>query len=263
MLKNSILVISFSFLLFSCGPNQSKEIKIVDSIVTAVTDSISVDTTPKIQIAELLGGDTIIPNDKSLILFQFDSKLIDKNKKVLSAKEVRKRFLPIDSTCEMEAAYTLKRLFELDSMKRAGATSFGSEGQTIEVLARVIDTLTISPNYISVVWTMTYHTYEACPYSAGTYYMLTTYEKTGKLISTQLMGLSIGGGDAPYSFSQGENGYLYTDGSFKSNRADTTEDGDVVGKNRFEITKQSFKGRIDNSGHIIKAEIELPKSKSK
>lgn len=251
-----ILFSAFIFAVFSCGndqPDQKNDSAKSDSLLAAE------DTLPKTAIAISLGGDTIDPADASQILYRFDEKMIRENQKPLSVKEVAKRFMPADTNCENDALYTLKRFFYLDSMDRAGDKSYNDLGQTIKVEIRLVDTIPVSADFVTVAWTMYYSTYEACPFSAGSYYMISTYSKSGKLISTQQMGQQTGGGDAPISFNSSAKGNLFRDGSFKSHQIDTVEDADVEGKGRFEITAKTFRGSIDKNGKIMREEIDRKK----
>lgn len=257
--SNLILaVVAFAF--FACG--NEKEKNKTDSSVTdtiAKADTVAADTIPKTATAVLLGADTIEPSDASLILYRFNEKLIKEEIKTLSVKEVRKRFMPIDTNCDMESSSTLLRFFYLDSMDRAGDHSYSDLGQTVKVEIRLIDTIPVSPDFTTVAWTIYYSTYEACPFSAGTYYMISTYDKNKKLISTQQMGMNTGGGDAPMSFSSVEKGNLFRDGSFKILHADTSEDGDAPEKTRYDVFRKLFRGYIGKDGRIVREEIELKK----
>lgn len=252
MKQRILLFASLAFFCFSCGneqPEQKNDSATSDSL-TALTDSL-----PQTAIALSLGGDTIEPADPSQILYRFDEKMIRDKQDPLSVKEVSKRFMPADTNCDSEALYTLKRFFYLDSMNRAGDHSYSDLGQTVKVEMRLIDTIPVSPDFITVAWTMYYSTYEACPFSAGSYFMVSTYSKSGKLISTQLMGRQTSGGDAPMSFSSSVKGNLFRDGSFKSLQADTTEDADVEGKGRYDISQKIFRGSIDKNGKIFREEM--------
>lgn len=248
------------FLFFACGNEKPDSVSgSLSSVTVTKNDSVAADTLPQTAIALLTGGDTIEPADASQILYRFNEKLIGENSKTLSLKEVRKRFMPVDPECSSEPAMALQRLFYLDSMNRAGDRSYSDPGQIVQVDVRLIDTIPVSTEFTTVAWTIYYSTYEACPFSAGTYYMISTYDKNKKLISTQQMGMQSGGGDAPVSFNTVENGNLFKDASFKILHIDTTEDGDAPAQTRYEIYKQLFRGSIGKDGKIVREEIELKK----
>jgi hypothetical protein len=250
-MKISPLVLPLIFLFASCGGNQSAPKTDSDSLKT-ISKIDSVPAAPKTPIADLLGGDTIAPHDASVILFHFDNKLAGNKSKSLSVKDVRSRFMPIDSACDPSAANVLSAFFTL-AKKKGGSDDIGS---IVEVIVRLVDTLKVSPAFTTVTWTMTYRTVEACPYSAGTYYMASTYDKSGKIISTQQLGLSISGADAPVSYSNDENGNVFNDGSFKSVRIDSTTETKDNGKEKTAVEKHVFKGTIQANGKIVRQEVK-------
>src|ERR1700751_1814651 len=116
LMKISLLALPVIFLFASCGGNQSAPKTDSDSL-KAVSKIDSVPAAPKTPIADLLGGDTIAPRNASDILFHFDKNLIDKKSKSLSAKEVRSRFMPMDTACDASAANVLSAFFDIAAKK--------------------------------------------------------------------------------------------------------------------------------------------------
>jgi hypothetical protein len=247
----------------SCGNETKVSNETVDSLPdsVAISDTIQVhDTISVIAIAATLGGDTITPADRSQIFYAFTVKLAENKRKPMSSKEARKRFMPMDPKCDQDAAYTLKAFFEIDSMKRIGETPDPDMGQIVSAEIRLVDTIRKSPNGSWVVWTLTYSTAEQCPYAHGTYFMLSTYDKSGKTISTQCMGCDAGGADAPISWTKRHETNIFKDGSFRGLFADSTEDYDANDKPVYSIYRKTYTGQIDTTGRIVLDEKEIERS---
>lgn len=248
-----LLLSSWCMVIFlSCGDNASSERKhdsVADSVIK--NDTVAqMDTVPAAIIASQLGGDTITPQDKSQIFYSFTKKMVENKNKVLSAKEVTKRFLPVDPECDEESMWTLRRFFELDSLKKIGEQPDSYMGQTILVEIREYDTIRVDDNSIWVAWTMFYETEQACPYATGTYFMLSTYDKYGHLISTQCMGRDCGGADAPLQWVSKQESNIFNDGSFRGLLADTSGEDDFDKDPDIAIMRKTFTGVIASGGKI-------------
>ncbi len=263
-MQKLILVGFLSVLILgSCG-NETTTNKPEDSIpkIIVAQDSVPViDTIPSIAIALTMGGDTISTSDRSVIFYSFTKSLTDNKKKILSAKEVRRRFLPIDPDCDPEAAYQIQKFFILDSLKKIGEPIDGDMGQTIQVDIRLVDTIKKTPEGCWVAWTMWYTTPQACPFAEGTYFMLSTYDTKGKLISTQCMGCDAGGGDAPISWTKTHSTNIFDDGSFRGLYADSTEDyNEETDKPVISVYRRTFTGQISAAGKITVEEKEIERT---
>jgi hypothetical protein len=256
-MKNAILLLLPATLLFSCGNESAVQEKTTDRVVLLQPDTLKSDSINPNLIAFVLGGDTISPKEAASILYRFDEDLIRDTITPLSVKETQAMFPQLDSACDHFAQTTLARFYYLDSMNRAGNDSYLDLGQIVKVEIRLLDTIAFSEAFATVVWSMHYATYEACPYSAGTYYMLSNFDKKGNLISSQLMGKQTGGGDAPYSFTETGISNLFVDGSFKTMERDTSTDGDAPKKTQHEITKYAWRGAITKEGKILREQLEL------
>lgn len=232
-------------LLSSCGDSSRKTTKDSARILTGDTVVVT-------------GGDSLHP-DTAVVLFRFDKhlSLSEESKKTesLPAKDVRKRFWPLDEACNEDARDVLQRFFALDSLKKKDWDA-NDIGQTVEVIVRVVDTVKVPGNYYAVAWIMYRESYPACPFSYGTYYMLTTYTKNGARISTQLLGLNEGAADAPVTFSADETAELFRDGSFKGVHADTSDCGEDDPKpaDCVEIRHYTYQGHITADGHILRTD---------
>jgi hypothetical protein len=108
-MKNMWLFAIVTSIAMSCG----NETKVNDETIDSTPDSVAVNDTIKVSdtisfnaIASTMGGDTITPADRSRIFYAFTVKLAENKHKPLSAKEARKRFLPIDPNCDQDAVHT-------------------------------------------------------------------------------------------------------------------------------------------------------------
>lgn len=249
--------------LLSCGSETAVTDKAQDSAPDTIVNHDTIpaaDTTPALTLASTMGGDTITPEDRSQIFYAFTVKLAENKRKPITAKEARKRFMPLDPNCDQDAAYTLQAFFKLDSLKRIGETPDPDMGQIVSTEIKLIDTIRKTPNGSWVAWTLSYSTAEQCPYAHGTYFMLTTYDKSGKIISTQCMGCDAGGADAPISWTKRHETNIFKDGSFRGLFADSTEDYDANDKPVYSIYRKTYTGKIDTTGRILLDEKEIERS---
>lgn len=249
MKKLRLLPFVFCLALAACGNDHSS---------SESKDSLPKDSVPALATALQLGGDTLEPADANAVLYRFDEKMIGDTGRIapLSVEEVRKRFWPVPENCDQEAAYMVRQLFYLDSMNAKGDHSYEEPGATVSVQIREIEKLQVNPGINAVAWAISFSSYAACPFSTGTYYMLSTYDKSGKNIATMMMGDRMSAGDPPSMFSGSTVCNLYRDGSYKSLQVDTTEDLDAPEKDRYEIHRSVFRGTIGNDGSISREEVK-------
>jgi hypothetical protein len=262
-MHNLRFLLPFIVVFASCGSDTTTTTtNLVDttSDTVAVVDTIPIDTIPQPGIATTLGGDTIVTSDKSQIFFSFNQKLFDKNGKALSAKEVKRRFLPLDPECDGEIEYKLKRFFALDSLKKLGEEPEHDMGQIMWAEVKMIDTIRKDSNGCWVIWRLSYETEQACPYASGALVMITTYDAKGKQVSTQCMSRDEGGADAPISWSCHEYSNIFKDGSFRGLYADSTEDYDENDKPVYSVMRKTFTGQISAAGKITRTELEIERS---
>lgn len=249
--------------VISCGESEQHNVNddsTSDSVLVAETDTIK-DTIPTEIIASGLGGDTISPSDKSLIFYSFTKKMNENKNKTLTPKQVRARFSPMDPECDQEAAWTFQRFFFLDSLKKIGEEPEYDMGRTVKVEIREYDTIKKSPSETWVAWTMWYETSQSCPYATGTYFMLTTYDAAGKIVSTQCMGRDCGGADAPLQWVSVQESNVFTDGSFRGILSDTSGEDDFNVATDLSIMRKTFTGMIAPGGKITTAVKEIERNK--
>jgi hypothetical protein len=257
------ILFAFPFLvLVSCGNETTTTTNTIDAIADSiiVTDTLPKDSVSIETLALKMGGDTIAPADQSQIFFSFNAALMNKKGKILSGKEVRRRFIPLDPECDGELTYKLQRYLMIDSLKKLGEEPDYDMGQIVWAEIKLLDTIRKSENGCWVTWRLDYETAQACPYASGTLFMLTTYDKTGKQISTQCMARDEGGADAPISWTCHEYCNIFNDGSFRSLYADSTQDYDADDKPVYSVMRKTFTGQISAAGKITRTELEIERS---
>lgn len=262
MINFRILLPLATLVFASCGGETSTTSRTVDTTVDSavVVDSLPKDTIRAEALAVTMGGDTIVPADKSQIYFSFNADLAKKKGKVIPAKEVRRRFMPLDPECDMEASWKLQRYFALDSLKKLGESPDSDMGQMMWGEVKLLDTIRKDATGSWVTWRLDYETAQACPYASGTLFFLSTYDANGKNISTQCMARDEGGADAPISWTCHEWSNIFQDGSFRSLYADSTEDYDANDKPVYSVMRKTFTGQISAAGKITRTELEIERS---
>lgn len=257
---HAVLIIT---LFASCSGNAEhsgeRSDAVTDTLLTSDSTPAVNDSVPDDVIAAELSGDVITPADASLILYTFGKKMSENKNKPLTAQEVRKRFAPMDPACDEEAAYTFQRFFFLDSLEKAGEEPEHDMGQTVKVEIREYETVRKTSSETWVAWTMYYETEQACPYATGTYYMLSTYDAAGKLVSTQCMGRDCGGADAPMQWTSVQQSNIFNDGSFRGLLCDTSGDYSEE-KPDLAIMRRTFTGRIAPGGKITTVVQEIERN---
>jgi hypothetical protein len=246
----------------SCGSDNSTTINHIDTTADSavVVDTIPVDTIPVEALAAKMGGDTITPADKSQIFFSFTADPLKKKGTKLTAKQVKKRFMPLDPECDGEAMYKVERFFVLDSLNKIGEEPDHDLGMIAFAEIALLDTIKKTTDGCWVTWRIDYETVQACPYASGTLFMLSTYDAAGKNISTQCMARNEGGADAPISWTCLELTNIFMDGSFRCLYADSTEDYDENDKPVYSVMRKTFTGQISAGGKITRTELEIERS---
>lgn len=262
-MKISLILFTATLFFASCASDPKPAIITSDTARDTLTSAdtlATVDSIPQFTIASTLSGDTITPEDRSQIFYTFTVKLAQRKHKPMSAKEARKRFLPLDPNCDAEAGYSIRAFFEIDSLKKIGEEPDHDIGNVVFAEINLIDTIRKTPSGCWVAWTIFYSTAEQCPYASGTYLMLSTYDKNGKNISTQCMGCDAGGADAPISWTKRHETNIFKDGSFRGLFADSTEDYDANDKPVYSVYRKTYTGQIDSLGRIVYDEKEIERS---
>lgn len=250
-------------ILFSCGENSSSEQKhdsVADTVNTNDT-AAQLDTVPAAIIASQLGGDTITTADMSQVFYPFSNDLLTRTGKKLSAKEVKERFYPLDTACDAEVVYKIQRFMLIDSLKKRGEFPDSDMGQMIFGEAMLLDTIKRSPSGTWVLWSLRYKSEDACPYSEGTFFVLSTYDAAGKLVSSQCMARDEGGADAPLFWSTKQTCNIFTDGSFRGLYCDTVGDYNDDGSATYSsIIRKTYTGTISSAGKITRTTKEIERN---
>ena len=120
-------------------------------------------------------------------------------------------------------------------------------GMMKESEANIHQKLIIDANNYIMLWSISYSTYEACPYASGTI-VFGTYFNNNVAQNTATLGEDSGGGDAPYW-----GGTLIT--SQISSTAIITQKYEVNGGDMDEETGEEIIDRTDNTYNIALTEL--------
>jgi hypothetical protein len=249
----------FTFFLFSCNSN-SVENK--DGSTIAAVDTIN--SLENIDSSDNLNKfsegilpytvDSIALSDKYLL----DEKILT-NAFVLSTlrnqlKEIGTNnheyylndFLHIDSCLQKMTEEEFNNTLDIGMMK------------TVKLYAGNV--FNLKNGNKAYTWFIKYSTYEACPYSAGTVMLFTTFDKSGNILSSLDIGEISGGGDAPY-YSSTELYSVIGEDYVISIRDTQISGGDEEnGKTISETTKSEFKFRVfTETGEIKKISEKIGK----
>ena len=245
----------FAFLFCGCGNTKSDDAK-NDSTKKQNADTLkntAVIPADTLSIAEHLGGDTIQPKIDTLVKLCFNTNLEKNKKRPISVKDAKKYLRPLLLASGDNCPYSFDSFFSIDSLKGKPSDE-DPIGSIVEVKFNLIDSVFISKSCKAICWSLYFESYPACPFSAGTYYLLTTFDLKGKQIGTTILGENTGGGDAPAEWSGDKAANLFTDGSFKEISVDSTqEDPDSA----WEVTKNIYRGKIESNGMIRKTRVSL------
>jgi len=261
---NKLFVISISvLLLFSCSDNQSIN---NSNVVLNQKPTVKKDTI-KHKEDEVIVKKNLIQNNifnKIDSVFSiplsvdstFITNIIDLNNQVdtstLSANEVR--FLTehlFDSTPDTYLISYLKDFYNLDSLIQNNTYNKYVDELDIGMMkfcrAYINGQIELSNDTTIVLWSLTYSTFEACPFTFGTKILATLFINDNKKNCIQIGELS-GGGDAPMywetnMFSKIESQQIHTD--FESFAAEMTETNDDI---YLEQNDTAYQIKITNNG---------------
>ncbi|MBI3511062.1 MAG: hypothetical protein HY064_10400 [Bacteroidetes bacterium] len=255
LMKNNfrLLSICLFFILASCGNEQKTQNTTMnnkkDSTVAKIIDTLT--------IAQHLGGDTLLCKDPSLIAFAYDAKLEKHKRTLLKSKEVRKKFYPLVCGKDESILFYFERYFQLDSLGVVDETEEDfHEGDIVDEKIYFIDSIKISPAYNAVCWAMTYKSFEADPYSEGTFYMLTTFTPAGKQIETIQLGETSMGADPPVAGNTHIYSSVFKDASFKMISSDSVWEDEETYPDSVEVQKKVYVGKFDPGGRVQKKIID-------
>ena len=167
----------------------------------------------------------------------------------LNSKAVKQLSSPLsDAVFNRSILYHLNDFYQIDSIKSMGnyATYRNSLdiGMTAQSQVQLVGKVALEENFEAFIWALDYHTFEACPYSYGTY-VLATLVRKGAFVSCSLIGELSGGGDPPVFGTELTTARLRKKGVELQNRSVYGEEGDN-GKTTLEIDSSSQFRKIKN-----------------
>jgi hypothetical protein len=211
-LNLKFVLIGLSILLFSCKESDTVEITQSD------TGELTVDTTFFEQKIEQELIDSTLTIDLDLLLTKVDSDTAyhvpfhldsiymstfeDLDASTLTNAEVE--YLStnlVDNTPTNWSSYSIQSFIDIDSMRLMGTYENYVDNLDIGMMkesdANIHQKIIIDENNYILLWSITYSTYEACPYASGIV-VFGTYFYNNLALNTATLGENSGGGDAPY-----------------------------------------------------------------
>jgi len=163
-------------------------------------------------------------------------------------------------------AYLFDYFLKIDSLKRAGEYSAYVEsldiGMIKEARTKKLFRVRLHPETLLIVWGMDYHSYEACPWSRGSFVFVTIVHK-GEPGETLCLSLNDAGGDPPVSGNTERQATIQEDGSISIHQKDISdEDMDEpevsLKESSFEfmITKNVFRHVRSKEGKDVRVKRE-------
>lgn len=265
--KLNSVFIALTILLFSCSESNSPATEIgkteskkttLDTVISQLEVVEQIDSTINIDFNMLIAK---VDNDTIYhVPFHLDSlymtSLTEINESTLTNAEVQ--YLSanlIDNTPTNWASNSINSFIEIDSMKLMGTYEDYVDNLDIGMMkesdANILQKVVIDENNYILLWSITYSTYEACPYASGTD-VFGTYFKNQNAINTAALGEDSGGGDAPYwgstfTTSQINSTFIVT----KKHDESGGENIDETGEDIIDITDEMFKIEITESGFEV------------
>lgn len=270
MIKNRKFIgFIFFSLLLSCGESSSEIVESLPLETTEIDTSIIADLdtaevmVEKIQIdvVKLLGklnSDTVYQTPFSLDSNYMES--ISEEAPLLTNVEVQ--YLSsdlIDNQPTEWSSYDIKSFIDIDSMRLMGTYEEYVESIDIGMMqesdAYLLDKIILDSDRFILLWSISYSTYEACPYASGTVVFGTIFENNIAL-NTATLGEDSGGGDAPYwgsTFTTSQiNSELISTNKHEESGGDMDEE---TGEEIVDITNKVFEVKITELGfEAIKTE---------
>ncbi len=204
-------ILALSIILASCGSGEQQDS--AENNLTEEIDTTSVDTTLledtltetkiEINLNDLLAKFTSSYNlPYSLDSAEIENQIEEESESNLTNIEVQ--YLSqemVDNKPTSWAGYSIQTFIDLDSLKIKGEYEEYLENIDIammqEASANSLCQLNVSEESYILMWTVSYSTYEACPYSSGDV-IFGTLMVNDEPTNTLLLGEDSGGGDAPY-----------------------------------------------------------------
>ncbi len=255
--------------LSSCGESDSKVIEYAPTELQEVDTSttVDIDTTETIETKIQIDVDALLTKlDNGTVFhlpFSLDSNYMESNNEEEAyLTNVEVQYLSadlIDNQPTEWASYDIKSFIEIDSMRLLGTYEEYVEhidiGMMQESDAYLLHKISVDANSFILLWSISYSTYEACPYASGTV-VFGTYFNNNMALNTAVLGESSGGGDAPYWGSTFITSQITSDHILTNKHEESGGDGDdETGEEIVEITDKEFEVKLSEIGfEAIKTE---------
>ena len=161
----------------------------------------------------------------------------------------------IDNAPTEWSTYTINSFIEIDSMRLMDTyddyTNTIDIGMIQESDANIHQKIITSKNNYILLWSITYSTVEACPYSSGTVVFGTLFNKN-TAINTATLGENSGGGDAPYWANTFITSQINTTSILTSKHYESGGDtDDLMGEDIIDVIDEEFKISILDKGFEV------------
>lgn len=212
MIKNrKFLGLIFFTLLLSCGEGDSEIVEStpIETTTLDTTSNVDLDTAEVIEEKVQIDVTTLLRklnNDTVYQLpFTLDSNYMEsigEENEILTNLEVQ--YLSsdlINNQITEWSSYDIKSFIDIDSMRLMGTYEEYVDNIDIGMMqesdAYLLHKISVDANSFILLWSISYSTYEACPYASGTV-VFGTYFNNNMALNTAVLGEDSGGGDAPY-----------------------------------------------------------------
>ncbi len=206
----SIVLFTVNLALYSCTENETNvesDNHVVDNL--EIVDSSDIESVENEMVISVELENILLKSDTTYSTpFSLDSNFVtelddtDEEKKRLSNQDVQ--FLSqnlVKNEPTDWSKYAITSFIEVDSMRLMNTYEAYVEsidiGMIQEADAYFNSKVVINDNAYLLLWSISYSTYEACPYASGTV-IYGTFIYDNEAINTVTLGESSGGGDAPY-----------------------------------------------------------------
>lgn len=261
-MKRVLFVIPLMSFFLSCGGNtENTDTPNTENDSIASVDTIQEETAPPIVIDDHLQAildksDSVYKApfwvDTNFVLaMDFESRSEQSALNYENGHYLADNYLANHPT-EM-ASYTLRSFYEIDSLKAQGEyedyVSSLDIGMMQHADAYTEGLLELDESNSLLLWSLTFGSYEACPYYSGTLVfgtLLNNYE----VKNTVLLAEMSGGGDPPYWGDTGISSYV-TSSSITTSTIDRSggeEYNEETGEDVVEVTTAEYQIKITESG---------------
>lgn len=211
----NVFLIGLSLVIISCNnsdntsndssqkANKKAEVKI-DSSAIEIVEEVTESKRPKIDITDLLSKADTIYNSPFNLDSNFVFDIENQNDGPSTLTNIEVQYLGYDMVKNQPTSwsgYNINTFIEIDSMKINGTYDDYVDSIDIGMMERsfayVHSKILVNKNTFILLWSISFSTYEACPFSSGTV-IFGTFFHGNLAYNTAVLGETSGGGDAPY-----------------------------------------------------------------